>query len=264
VKDTTGEWKIFDYEDFSMNTRVTTMMRTMMQAGLLKDPVWLKPMKEMMVLARGAGLDDMVDALSRVQIPANKILNSDAPEEIKFLAHLFLSQHAFMEADLEAVANHLSEMKRIDPRSPSVYYNESFLYLHKEEFEKSLASLADYEELLGRDSEVCTLYSDVYLAQGKREKAIEVLEEALALNDEDQMALSNYALVIDESKWEHVAEKLKGFSNAQDLYFSVVENAWAEEDHERMNWFTENFKKSFPEASDYIESLEDLKNHKPE
>ena len=161
-------------------------------------------------------------------------------------------QVRLLDGELDECAKHLASMEEIDPHSSTLYYNRLQLCLHLGEFDQARDAHTEYEKLLGRDSEVCTLMADIYIAEGKKKEAVKALEEAHELNPEDGSAMISLSRVVEAERWEEVSKFVDKLLNPKQAYIGIMNCAWEDDEKEKLKCFVERFRTGFPDDASIV------------
>ena len=201
VQDSSSTFKIYDFESFDHNLRISSLLAAGWVAAKNKAP-WVKPFIRLFAVIQQDSIEALVSNLNEHQTDIDTILAGNPPAEIRGFTLMLLALHHMSAETQESNQKALETAERIvrSRNYPIGHYLKGLALMNLEQYAEAIDSFEDYSRLLGWDSDTYELVSDCYLVLENDTKAIEFAELGLKDNPRATGCLASLALALPSER----------------------------------------------------------------
>lgn len=260
LKKSGSEWKVYDFEDFDMNVRMSMMIGvgfTASQSG--ENQIWAQSLLKILAFMQQQESAmttlltiDELDPVFETLISAEGV-----PPKIQGLAHFFKAAICIVDEDWKAALDQIEAAQQIDPGLPVHLYMKTTVFSQMGRYEEARKSLDAYAEKLGWDADTCMFAAQIAYDSGDSKTAREFALRGLEDQPGSFYNLEYYGLALPEAEKGKIEDYFLKLSDSESGFEYLMDAFLLQEDDAAMNALMAIQREHHPD-SELIEYYEEL------
>jgi tetratricopeptide (TPR) repeat protein len=222
-----GRWRIYDFEDLSMSTRVSDFMALTESHGP-KDPASILRMQTDMQRIQAAMAAVVAGDADTAESELAIVSVESFPPQIQALAHLIRSSIAHQRSDYELALREVDSAESLHRDMVILKYQRSVVLNALGRYHEALPPAQEYLNMLGADPAVSLEVATALLGLNRTDEAVRVLRQGL---DDDPGYVALLLLLAQSIPPEEAAEIGERFMRLPDpgmWLYHVASELWTQ------------------------------------
>jgi len=245
-----GVWKIYDFEDLAVGSRITVVMGTLLKSlivpGQQPDLARLKAMQAEAQKIQVAMSHLMAEDFDECEKEVSRVNLRVLPNEFQAIGYCLRGiSRANLGKGVEAIED-LKQAERVMPNLPLAQAGFTLAYFIEGDYEKAIQHGRTYVDQVGSDGIVNVLVGRCLIALEKYDEA--AVEFRRALDDDTQNAetLDLLRQCLPKGKKSELGDRLMAMRDPEGSITLLVDQAKDDNDAEAVEAYTLAFAKKFP------------------